>query len=121
MSVRLTFAAVLAGLALGAASAGAVNGGTAVKVPHDVDVYDQPGGEGEKRPHFLKGGSEVYLLEERADHWCDVQFDKGGTGWIWCGKNEKEDYSVEAVAAETSATDKKAPVGVPPYGYDFPD
>jgi hypothetical protein len=85
---------VLVGLALLPATA-AEN--ALVKVPLDVDVYDQPGGQG-KSSQFLNGGSEVYLLEERADHWCHIQLDKGGTGWIWCGEGEDgQDYSVQRV------------------------
>jgi hypothetical protein len=75
--------------------------GTLVKVPLDVDVYDQPGGEGNKRPQFLKGGSQVYLLKEE-HHWCNVQGDvvPGGPGWIWCGiGDDKQDYSLKPVAA----------------------
>jgi hypothetical protein len=88
---------VFAGLALLPAKA-AENNNTLVKVPLDVDVYDQPGGEGKKSSQFLNAGSEVYLLEERADHWCHIQFDKGGTGWIWCGTGEDgQDYSVQRV------------------------
>ena len=46
--------------------------GNLVKVPLDVDVYDQPGGQGKKRAQVLEGGSETYFLEKRADHWCNV-------------------------------------------------
>jgi hypothetical protein len=75
--------------------------GTLVKVPLDVDVYDQPGGESKKRPGFLAGGTEVILLEKRADDWCNVQFDKGGTGWIWCGMGDDgQNYSLTPVAAD---------------------
>ena len=87
---------MLIGLALLPAKA-AEDASPLVKVPLDVDVYDQPGGQG-KSSQVLNGGSEVYLLEERADHWCRIQLDKGGAGWIWCGEGEDgQDYSVQRV------------------------
>ena len=76
--------------------------GTPSKAPLDVDVYDQPGGEGKARAGFLKGGSQVYLLKE-SDHWCNVQGDAvpGGPGWVWCGKGDDgKDYALTPMAAE---------------------
>ncbi len=101
MSGQFAFvSAVLTSVTLVSAIAmAAENAGTLVKVPFDVDVYDQPGGEGNKRPQFLKGGSEVYLLKED-DHWCNVQGDAvpGGPGWVWCGiGDDNQDYTLKPV------------------------
>jgi hypothetical protein len=111
MTVRRTFAFVFfVGVALGfmappLRAMAPERAGNLVKVPLDVDVYDEPGGEGKKRAQLLKGGSEVYLLEERADHWCNVQFDKGGTGWIWCGEGDDgQNYSVQPIAGGEGGT-----------------
>ena len=117
MSARLTLAAfMLSGLALGTAPASA-GGPNLVEVPLDIDVYDHPGGEGKPRGQFLKGGSQVDLLQQNADHWCHVAAFKdpvpGGSGWIWCGKgDDKADYSVKPVVAEMPDTgDAPEPTG----------
>ena len=94
--------AVLILVAHSPAAAMAASDGPMVKVPFDVDVYDQPGGEGNKRPQFLKGGSEVNLLKED-DHWCNVQGDAvpGGPGWVWCGVGDDgKNYELTPVAAD---------------------
>ena len=95
--------AVLAGLFLntGPVMAAEYNG-TLSTAPLDVDVYDQPGGEGTKRPQFLKGGSQVYLQQE-IEHWCKVAGDAvpGDVGWIWCGKGDDgQNYALKPVVAE---------------------
>jgi hypothetical protein len=104
MRARSTLAALMfAGLALTVPAMAAEPAGL-VNVPLDVDVYDQPGGVGEPRKQHLKGGSEVNLLEQRADHWCNVAGDSvpGGPGWIWCGMGDDgKDYSLTPVAADT--------------------
>ena len=108
MSARLTVAAfMLAGLVVGAVPASAMEP-KPVQVPRDVDVYDQPGGQGKPRGQFLKGGSEVGLLEQNADNWCHVDSAKdsvpGGSGWIWCGMGDDgKNYAVKPVVAEKPA------------------
>jgi glioma pathogenesis-related protein 2 len=101
MSVRTIAVSTLVSLALLCLPVTAAEyAGTLVKVPLDIDVYDKAGGEGKKRPGFVKGGSQVYLLKQRPDHWCKVQGDAvpGGPGWIWCGKGDDgQDYSVTPV------------------------
>lgn len=94
---------LLAGFAL-CVPASALDG-YAVRVPLDIDIYDQPGGEGKPRPQHLKAGSEVSLIEESDDHWCQVDSWRdpvpGGKGWIWCGKGDDgEDYSVTKLTAD---------------------
>ncbi|MGZ5096370.1 MAG: hypothetical protein ACXWCH_35115 [Burkholderiales bacterium] len=81
-----------------------------VKVPLDVDVYDQPGGEGKPRNGFLPGGSMVGLVEERDDHWCHVQGDAvpGKSGWVWCGiGDDGKNY-------ELTKSDSNSDTGTPP-------
>ena len=101
----MTVAALMfAGLAFGVAPASAMQA-KPVQVPLDVDVYDQPGGEGKPRGQFLKGGSEVGLMEQNADNWCHVESAKdpvpGGSGWIWCGMGDDgKNYAVKPVVAE---------------------
>ena len=105
---------ILAGLSLGMVSGGAV------EVPLDVDVYDQPADESTKRSQFLKGKSQVILLHQNADHWCNVAPGKdpipGGTGWIWCGKGDDgQDYSVRKVTADKpdmQVIEAKCPAGM---------
>jgi hypothetical protein len=66
-------------------------------VPLDVDVYDQPGGEGKPRPDFLPKCSKVELIDHRKDDWCHVKGDAvpgGNDGWIWCGKDDDGNYKL---------------------------
>jgi hypothetical protein len=91
---------VLTGVAVSSVPASALAGDT-VTVPRNVDVYDQPGGEGKPRSGFLKRKSQVTLLKQRTDHWCQVSGDAvpGGTGWVWCGMGDNgKDYSLQPVA-----------------------
>ena len=101
MSARWTFAvSMIAGLVLSSPLTAAEYNGTLSTVPLDVDVYDKPGGEGTKRPQFLKGGSQVYLQQE-VDNWCKVAGDAvpGDVGWIWCGMgDDNQDYSLKPVS-----------------------
>jgi hypothetical protein len=87
-----------------AAPASALSG-KGVEVPFDVDVYDQPGGEGTKRGEFLKGCSWVTLAKDPVDNWCNVESWQdpvpGGASWIWCGRGDDEkDYSVRMLTIE---------------------
>ena len=116
MNARSAFVvSVLAGLVLGSATAMAAEyAGTPMRAPLDVDVYDQPGGEGQPRSVFLKGGSTVYLLKQ-SDHWCNVQGDAvpGGPGWIWCGKGDDgKNYALTPTKAEPT----EPPVDEKPMG-----
>jgi hypothetical protein len=117
MIARWTAASIVfASLALNTAPATAAQrAGTLSIVPNDVDVYDQPGGEGKPRAQFLKGQSQVYLQEQSADQWCKVAGDAvpGDTGWIWCGQGgDGKDYSLIPTAApDTPAGGTPAPEG----------
>ena len=105
MSARSTIGLLmLAGLLLtsGTAPAGDFD---LVVVPLDAAIYDKPSNEKTKRPHRLRGGTEVILLRTRIDDWCQVAAAKvpipGGTGWIWCGvEQDGTDYRVKPVAAD---------------------
>jgi hypothetical protein len=91
---------MLAGVAVSSVPTSALAGDT-VTVPRNVDVYDQPGGEGKPRSGFLKRKSQVTLLKQRSDHWCQVSGGAvpGGTGWVWCGMGDNgKDYSLKPVA-----------------------
>jgi hypothetical protein len=92
--------ALLAALVSGPGPASAAD--QAVIVPLDVDVYGVPEDDGTKQPQPLNGGSQVLLIEQRADNWCHVTSGKdsvpGGEGWIWCGPGgDNQDYSVRPV------------------------
>jgi hypothetical protein len=125
MSTRLLFAAVLAGLVLVVSlPASAMTTGITSKVPLDVDVYDQPGGAGKPRDKFLKRGSEIILMKETEDHWCQVVSGKdpvpGGKGWIWCGKGDDgKDYSLKSVAADKPETDMQVVEAKCPEGMEI--
>jgi len=106
MSVRSSFVSIIfAATALSVATAPATAlDGEAVRVPLDVDVYDEPGGVGQARPEQLKGGSRLILMNEN-EHWCHVDNWKdpvpGGKGWIWCGQGDDgQDYSVTKLSAD---------------------
>jgi hypothetical protein len=72
MSLPSTLAAfILAGLALAAAPANAGDSDI-VEVPLDVDIYDKPADESTKRPQFLKGGTQVLLMQKNSDDWCQA-------------------------------------------------
>jgi hypothetical protein len=107
MSIRSTFVLIaLAAAALSAATKpAAALDGYAVRVPLDIDVYDQPGGVGKARPQHLAGGSRVSLIEETSDHWCHIDSWRdpvpGGKGWIWCGNGyDGQDYSLIKLSAD---------------------
>ena len=53
----------------------------------DVEVFDQPGGSGQKIGELKAGSTGVYLVAPcRADHWCQVKGNvPTGTGWVWSG------------------------------------
>lgn len=102
-SSRRLVALAVTGLSIATVPASALDG-YAVRVPLDIDVYDQPGGAGQARPQLLAGGSRVSLINEN-DHWCEVDSWKdpvpGGKGWIWCGMGDDgQDYSVTKLSAE---------------------
>jgi hypothetical protein len=77
--------------------------------PFDIDVYDQPGGEGKPRHGYLPGCSKVELMEPVKDDWCHVKGDAvpGNEGWIWCGMGgDGKDYSlVEVMNASNCSQD----------------
>jgi hypothetical protein len=84
--------------------------GPSVKVPLDIDVYDQAGGEGKPRSGFLKGGSTVNFVKEE-DHWCEVYGTAvpGNRGWIWCGKGDDgQNYQLTFLNAESNAAPVKS-------------
>jgi hypothetical protein len=110
--MRLAFAfpmTLLAALAVfGGAGGPVVAADQAVIVPLDVDVYGVPEDDGTKQPQPLSGGSQVLLVEQRADNWCHVMSGRdpvpGGEGWIWCGPGgDNQDYSVRPVEGEQPA------------------
>jgi hypothetical protein len=74
--------------------------GPAVIVPLNVDVYAEPGGVGTP-VGMIAGGTQVNLVEDRDDHWCEVygpRVPNNGRGWIWSGKgDDRQNYSVKAV------------------------
>lgn len=121
MSARLTLAvSLLGGLVLSSPLMAAEYSGTLSTVPLDVDVYDQPGGEGKKRSEFLKGDSQVYLQQE-IDHWCKVAGDAvpGDVGWIWCGKGDDgQNYALKPVVEDKTEppdpNDPGDPSSLPP-------
>jgi hypothetical protein len=49
-------------------------------VTSDVDLYDQPGGEGNVIG-VLREGSQVQA-KCREDQWCSIRADEG-QGWVW--------------------------------------
>jgi hypothetical protein len=116
MSARSTLAAfMLAVLALAAAPASAGDSDI-VEVPLDVDIYDKPADESTKRPQFLKGGTQVLLMQKNSDDWCQIATANapipGGTGWIWCGMGDDgKNYAVKPVVAETPAEPETPPMG----------
>ncbi|MGH6804749.1 MAG: SH3 domain-containing protein, partial [Methyloceanibacter sp.] len=58
-----------------------------VTVLLDVEVYDQPGGNGKVIGELKAGAQGVSLVEPcRADHWCHVRGNfPTGKGWVWSG------------------------------------
>ena len=106
---RLSIVVLFSLAALSAAPACAGDG-PAVKVPLDIDVYDEPGGEGKPRSGFVKGGSTVNFVQEN-DHWCEVygQAVPGERGWIWCGKGDDgKNYKLTFLKAEPPAAPVKS-------------
>jgi hypothetical protein len=106
MIVRLAIAVMLpiAVAAFSVSPTAARSGGDLVRVMRDVDVYAQPGGMG-KPIGMLRKNSEVELVNQRQDHWCNVQGvdvpGPGNFGWVWCGKGkDKKDYSLKPVVAD---------------------
>ena len=105
MIIRLAMAVMLLMSAVTISSvplAVAKSGGDVVKVMLDVDVYAQPGGEGEPIG-ILRKNSQVELINQRKDHWCNVHgaavSAPGNFGWVWCGiGDDKQDYSLKPVA-----------------------
>jgi uncharacterized protein YraI len=54
-------------------------------VTSDVDVYDVPGGNGNKIG-VLRSGRQVPLVGScKPNDWCDVVIPElpGGSGWVW--------------------------------------
>ena len=88
----------------------AIAGDPLVTVPLDIDVYDQPGGEGKPRSGFLKGGSRVNFVQEN-DHWCEVYGKPvpGDRGWIWCGEGDGgQNYQLTFLHAGSNAAPVKS-------------
>lgn len=58
-----------------------------VTVLLDVEVYDQPGGNGNVIGELKAGTQGVSLVQPcRADHWCHVRGNvPTGNGWVWSG------------------------------------
>jgi hypothetical protein len=58
-----------------------------VTVLLDVEVYDQPGGNGQVIGELAAGTQGVSLAEPcRADYWCHVKGNvPTGKGWVWSG------------------------------------
>jgi hypothetical protein len=122
--IRLAMAVMLLATAVNAYSvppAMAKSGGDLVKVTLDVDVYAQPGGVG-KPIGVLRENSQVELINQRKDHWCNVQGAAvpapGNFGWVWCGIGEDgQDFSLKPVTANAPAntggdmTEPTAPTG----------
>lgn len=52
-------------------------------VTGDVDMYDAPGGVGNKLPGFLAGGQRVELITCKDDNWCNVIAPDGKGVWVW--------------------------------------
>jgi hypothetical protein len=58
------------------------------KVTGDVDMYDAPGGVGNKYPGFLDdngGNATVQLITCQDDDWCNVVAPGIGPVWVWGG------------------------------------
>ncbi len=56
------------------------------KVTGDVDMYDAPGGTGNKYPGFLDdkdGTATVPLITCHDDNWCNVIAPSGQAVWVW--------------------------------------
>jgi hypothetical protein len=85
-----------------------------VKVPEDVDVYDQPGGVGKPRKGFLAKDSIVALLDGPNDDWCHVSGDAvpGKEGWVWCGVQE------DGTSYELTKVDSGSDTGTDTSGSD---
>ncbi len=80
----------------------------------DVDVYAEPGGIG-KPISMLRKNSQVELVDQRPDHWCNVEGGDvpgpGNFGWVWCGKGKNnKDYSLKPVVADMSEPTTTEPV-----------
>ena len=108
----IALSVAIAAAALGAHFATAKSGGDLVKVSRDVDVYAQPGGEGEPIG-MLRKNSQVELINEK-DQWCNVQGvavpAPGNFGWVWCGiGDDGKDYSLKPVVAEKPAGPQNPP------------
>lgn len=65
------------------------NGGKAVTVENDVDIYKEPGGQFEifqcgNDPCFVGAGTSAQLLERHADGWCKLKgiAPGGADGWV---------------------------------------
>jgi hypothetical protein len=54
-------------------------------VTGDVDMYDAPGGVGNKLPGFLAGDQRVELITCNDDNWCNVITSDGNAVWVWGG------------------------------------
>jgi hypothetical protein len=59
--------------------------GQTATVNNDVDVYAEPGGQGQPFGEPLRKGSKVTVLVRQQDQWCQVQGNAvpNGIGWVW--------------------------------------
>ncbi len=89
MTVRSILVLLLLVISSAASAPVHAGDGPSVRVPFDIDVYDEPGGKGKPRNGFLKGGSTINLAEKQG-RWCEVYGNAvpGNRGWIWCGKGD---------------------------------
>ncbi len=112
MTLR-SIVALLLLVVLSATSAPARAGdGPSVKVPLDIDVYDEPGGKGNPRNGFLKGGRIVNLAEKQG-RWCEVYGNAvpGDRGWVWCGKGDDgKNYKLIFLNGEPAPAPAPTPV-----------
>lgn len=58
-----------------------------ITVDLDVEVYDEPGGNGKVIGELKAGAQNVYLGEPcRPDNWCNITGNvPTGNGWVWSG------------------------------------
>jgi hypothetical protein len=62
------------------------SGNHMVNLTGDVDIYDKPGGVGNKLPGFAEGGPDspqVNLIECQKDNWCQIVVPDGRSVWVW--------------------------------------
>ena len=58
------------------------------QLSEDTDMYDAPGGVGNKLPGFANGGRDaelVRMLKCQDDNWCQIEVTPGQQVWVWGG------------------------------------